>query len=183
MKNVIISLISLALISACEVNVNNDVKMDAEPAPFARVVEPEVLPTTDPLETFLMPASFNPTITKAPETMSAQDDLNAFKLYIREGGVQTRGPTVYTVYNAFLESESGSQMAYATIFFNVPNNYMMVCASNSPSDMSWSCTMLIRNMKWINSNTASYELCHRGTVGAATGYATEGTCVTKYSNE
>lgn len=183
MKNVMISLISLSLISACEINVTNDTTTEKAPAPFARVVEPELLPTTNPFEAFLMPSSFNPAITKSSETITAQDDLSLIKLFIREGTTQTSGPYVYTVYNAFIESEDGSQIEYATIFFDAPNNDMMVCASNSKNDMDHSCTMIIRNVQWINSNTASYELCHRGTVGAANGYATEETCVTKYSNE
>lgn len=190
MKTIIISLISLSLISACEVNVDAS---GNNPSPLARTIDPEVpaislvqpdpLPTSDPFEAFLMPSSFQPTLTKASEVRNATSNLDALKFYFRDGSARVMSDPRYLVYNAYIESSDGSQVEHAAIFLDTILNYMMLCASNSPSEMWWSCSMLIRNVKWINSNTASYEICHRQTTGAMTGYATESSCVTKYSNE
>jgi len=182
MKTIIISLISLSLVSACEVNVDNSTTKEVEPVPFARVIEPEVLPTSDPLEAFLMPSSFNPTINAASVERSAIDDLSLIKLYIREGGtVSPYSNHDWTIYNAFIESADGSQIERANVMVGVGNGWSttLVCTNYQSNDISEPCSMLIRNMKWINSNTASYELCHTD----GRGYVAEETCVAKYSNE
>ena len=163
MKNVMISLISLALISACEVNVTNNEPVPVEQLkkpevppvvePKVEVVEPEVLPTTDPLEAFLMPASFNPTINTASTERSASDNLSLIKLYIREGGVVSPySNRDWTIYNAFIESSDGSAMERATFIVGKGSGWdmILVCTNYQADDISEPCSLLIRDIKWIN---------------------------------
>lgn len=186
MKNVTLSLISLALISACEVSAPSitETATPEKPDTAARTMAPEVeaLPTTDPFEAFLMPSSFNPTINTASTERSASDDLSLIKLYIREGGaVSPYSNRDWTIYNAFIESSDGSQIERANVMVGVGNGWSttLVCTNYQSDDISEPCSMLIRDMKWVNSNTASYEMCQTD----GRGFVAEETCVTKYSNE
>lgn len=187
-NNKILTIVGMISLVACEVNVSNTTNNESAPidskdaAPFSRSFEADPLPTSDPFEAFLMPSSFEPALTKNSENRTMDDDLSLVKIYFRAGG-SIGFDRRYHFMNAYIESSDGADIEHASLVTDLISGGRRICASTDSKEMNTMCSMLIRNIQWVNSNTASYELCLQGQTGPLTGYAIEQSCVTKYSNE
>lgn len=175
MRNKILTLTGLVLISACEVTV----KDGTTPVPTTRALDPvpevevieDPLPTTDPLEAFLYP-SLNLTSNIEAQHRDRFRDLNEFDMRILDMPTYNSFPfgEVYR-YPVYLESSYGIEYQY--IQQNRTTGLIQLCASNTFSK----CYAEIRNVRWIDGSTAALDLCY------VYNNVDWNTCTTKYSNE
>jgi len=165
-KNKILTLTGLALITACEVNIPTN----EEPKTMARVQNPD-LPSSDPLEAFLYP-SLNMTATIDAQYRDRFRDLNEFNMRI----LDTPTYNAYSFgevyrYPVYLESDYGVEYQY--IQQNRTTGVIQLCSSSTFS----LCYAEIRNIRWIDQNTAALDLCY------VYNDVDWNTCTTKYSND
>jgi hypothetical protein len=173
-KNKILTLTGLVLVSACEVTVKPEVetipttKMN-DPVPEVEVIDQ--LPLTDPFEAFLYPA-VNLTPTIDPEHRDLQDDLGAFRMSVLNLPTYTGNTNGESYrYPTYLESDYGVEYAY--IQQNRTTGLMRLCTRFT----AITCYAEIRNIRWIDQNRAAMDVCY------VYNNVDWNTCVTKYSDD